>query len=71
MMGGQKRIKCMMLLKKMNNSRLQSDFTTWDDWVMTIKWERVEAEKAALMAQLAARFGHLSDKEMDTSCISS
>jgi len=65
MMGGQKRIKCMMLLKKMKNSRLQSVFATWDDWVMTIKWERMEAEKAALMAQLSARFGHLSAEEIE------
>ena len=65
MMGGQKRIKCMMLLKKMKNSRLQSVFATWDDWLMTIKWERMEAEKAALMAQLGARFAHLSAEEIE------
>merc|ERR1711871_1520343 len=65
MMGGQKRIKCMMLLKKMKNSRLQSAFATWDDMVMTLKWERMEAEKAALMTQLQARFGHLSAEEIE------
>merc|ERR1712216_33066 len=65
MMGGQKRIKCMMLLKKMKNSRLQSVFATWDDYVQTIKWERMEAEKAELMAQLNARFGHLSAEEIE------
>ena len=69
MMGGQKRIKCMMLLKKMKNSRLQSVFATWDDWLMTIKWERMEAEKGpgALMhmAQLGARFAHLSAEEIE------
>jgi len=65
MMGGQKRIKCMMLLKKMKNSRLQSAFASWDDMVMTLKWERMEAEKAALMAQLQARFGHLSAEEIE------
>merc|ERR1711988_1872383 len=65
MMGGQKRIKCMMLLKKMKNSRLQSAFATWDDMVMTLRWERMEAEKAALMAQLQARFGHLSAEEIE------
>jgi hypothetical protein len=65
MMGGQKRIKCMMLLKKMKNSRLQAVFATWDDMVQTIKWERMEAEKAALMAQLNARFGHLSAEEIE------
>ena len=66
MMGGQKRSKCMMLLKKMKNSRLQSTsvFATWDDWLMTIKWERMESEKAALMAQLGARFAHLSAEEI-------
>merc|ERR1711998_734458 len=65
MMGGQKRIKCMMLLKKMKNSRLQSAFATWDEMVQAIKWERMEAEKAALMAQLNARFGHLSKEEIE------
>ena len=64
MMGGQKRIKCMMLLKKMKNSRLQSVFATWDDWLMTIKWERMEAEKGALMAQLGAHFAHLPAEEI-------
>ena len=59
MMGGQKRIKCKMLLKKMKNSRPQSVFATWDDWLMTIKWERMEAEKDALMAQLGTHFAHL------------
>jgi len=65
MMGGQKRIKCMMLLKKMKNSRLQSAFAAWDDWFMNIRWERMEKEKAELMAQLQARFGHLSAEEIE------
>ena len=65
MMGGQKCIKCKMMLKKMKNLRLQSVFTTWDDWLMTIKWERMEAEKGALMAQLGARFAHLSAEEIE------
>merc|ERR1740130_495785 len=65
MMGGQKRIKCMMLLKKMKNSKMQGAFATWDDMVQTIKWERMEAEKAALMAQLQERFGHLSAEEIE------
>merc|ERR1711988_775270 len=65
MNSGQKRIKCMMLLKKMKNSRLQSVFATWDDYVQTIRWERMEAEKAELMAQLQARFGHLSAEEIE------
>jgi len=65
MMGGQKRIKCMMLLKKMKNSRLQTAFATWDDMVMTLRWERMEKEKAELMAQLQARFAHLSAEEIE------
>merc|ERR1711998_275680 len=65
MNSGQKRIKCMMLLKKMKNSRMQSAFATWDDMVMTLKWERMEAEKAALMAQLQAKFAHLSAEEIE------
>jgi len=65
MNSGQKRIKCMMLLKKMKNSRLQSVFATWDDYVQMIRWERMEAEKAELMAQLQARFGHLSAEEIE------
>jgi len=65
MMGGQKRIKCMMLLKKMKNSRLQSVFATWDDYVQNIKFERMEAEKAELMAQLQAKYGHLSAEEIE------
>jgi hypothetical protein len=65
MMGGQKRIKCMMLLKKMKNSRLQTAFATWDDMVMTLRFERMEAEKAELMAQLQARFAHLSAEEIE------
>jgi hypothetical protein len=65
MMGGQKRIKCMMLLKKMKNSRMQTAFATWDDMVMTLRWERMEAEKAELMAQLQAKFAHLSAEEIE------
>merc|ERR1719453_728822 len=64
-MGGQKRIKCMMLLKKMKNSRLQSAFATWDEMVQAIKWERMEAEKAALMAELQKRFAHMSAEEIE------
>jgi len=64
-MSGQKRIKCMMLLKKMKNSKMQGAFATWDDMIQTIKWERMEAEKAALMAELQARFGHLSAEEIE------
>jgi hypothetical protein len=65
MNSGQKRIKCMMLLKKMKNSRLQATFATWDDYVQNIRWERMEAEKAALLAELQARFGHLSADEIE------
>jgi hypothetical protein len=65
MMGGQKRIKCMMLLQKMKNSRLQAAFMTWDDMVMQLRFERMEKEKAELMAQLQARFGHLSKEEIE------
>merc|ERR1711871_943854 len=65
MMGGQKRIKCMMLLKKMRNARLQSVFATWDDYVQNIKFERMEAEKAELMAQLQERFSNLSAEEIE------
>jgi hypothetical protein len=65
MNSGQKRIKCMMLLKKMKNSRLQSAFAAWDDFIQTILWERMEAEKAELMKQLQARFGHLSAEEIE------
>merc|ERR1711998_654393 len=65
MMGGQKRIKCTMLLRKMKNSRLQCAFATWDDMVMTKRWETMEAEKAALMAELQARFSHLSAEEIE------
>eukprot|EP00658_Telonema_sp_P-2_P076317 TRINITY_DN6659_c0_g1_i1.p2 TRINITY_DN6659_c0_g1~~TRINITY_DN6659_c0_g1_i1.p2 ORF type:complete len:642 (+),score=238.32 TRINITY_DN6659_c0_g1_i1:192-2117(+) len=64
-MSGQRRIKCLMLLKKMRNSRLQSAFATWDDYIQQIRWERMEAEKAALMAELQARFGHLSAEEIE------
>merc|ERR1711935_1274272 len=64
-MSGQKRIKCMMLLKKMKNSKAQAAFASWDDMIQTIKWERMEAEKAALMAELQARFGHLSAEEIE------
>jgi len=32
-MSGQKRIKCMMLLKKMKNSKMQSAFASWDEMV--------------------------------------
>jgi hypothetical protein len=64
-MSGQKRIKCMMLLKKMKNSRLQAAFATWDEMVQMIRWERMEAEKAALLAELQARFGHLSAEEIE------
>jgi hypothetical protein len=64
-MSGQKRIKCMMLLKKMKNSKMQSAFASWDEMVQTIKWERMEAEKAALMAELQARFAHLSAEEIE------
>jgi len=55
----------MMLLKKMKNSRLQSAWGTWDDFVRNAKFERMEAEKAALMAQLQARFAHLSAEEIE------
>jgi hypothetical protein len=65
MMGGQKRIKCAMLLKKMKNSRLQSAWGTWDDYVSQSKWDRMEAERAELMAQLNARFSHLSAEEVE------
>merc|ERR1712216_157552 len=65
MNSGQKRIKCMMLLKKMKNSRLQSAFAAWDDFIQTILWERMEAEKAELMKQLQARFAHLSAEEIE------
>merc|ERR1719198_730127 len=33
--------------------------------VQTIKWERMEAEKAALMAELQKRFAHLSAEEIE------
>merc|ERR1711990_1223563 len=33
--------------------------------VQTIKWERMEAEKAALMAELQKRFSHLSAEEIE------
>merc|ERR1711959_356362 len=55
----------MMLLKKMKNSRLQSAWATWDEMVALIRWERMEAEKAALLAELQARFGHLSAEEIE------
>merc|ERR1711988_507137 len=64
-MGGQRRIKCMMLLKKMKNSRMQSAFATWDEMVQLVRWERMEAEKAALIAELQARFAHLSAEEIE------
>merc|ERR1712195_91895 len=64
-MSGQKRIKCMMLLKKMKNSKAQSAFATWCEMVQMIQWERMEAEKAALMAELMARFGHMSAEEIE------
>jgi len=64
-MSGQKRIKCTMLLKKMKNSKMQAAYATWDEMVQTIKWERMEAEKAALLAELQARFGHLSAEEIE------
>jgi len=64
-MSGQKRIKCMMLLKKMKNSKAQAAFASWDEMVQNIKWERMEAEKAALMAELQARFGHMSAEEIE------
>merc|ERR1711957_344277 len=56
-MSGQKRIKCMMLLKKMKNSKAQAAFASWCEMVQMIQWERMEAEKAALMACLQARSG--------------
>eukprot|EP00656_Telonema_subtile_P049660 TRINITY_DN621_c0_g1_i1.p1 TRINITY_DN621_c0_g1~~TRINITY_DN621_c0_g1_i1.p1 ORF type:complete len:638 (-),score=247.81 TRINITY_DN621_c0_g1_i1:189-2102(-) len=62
---GQRRIKCMMLLKKMKNSRMQTAFATWDDMVKAIMWERIEAEKAALIAELQGRFAHLSAEEIE------
>merc|ERR1712166_266049 len=64
-MSGQKRIKCMMLLKKMKNSRAQAAFASWCEMVQMIRWERMEAEKAALMAELQARFGHMSAEEIE------
>merc|ERR1711865_1137796 len=64
-MSGQKRIKCMMLLKKMKNSKAQAAFASWDEMVQNIKWERMEAEKATLMAELQARFGHMSAEEIE------
>merc|ERR1712195_356107 len=57
--------KCIMLLKKMKNSRMQAAFATWDEMVQMIRWERMEAEKAALMAELQARFGHMSAEEIE------
>merc|ERR1712086_991638 len=64
-MSGQKRIKCMMLLKKMKNSKAQAAFASWCEMVQMIQWERMEAEKAALMAELQARFGHMSAEETE------
>merc|ERR1711957_11814 len=64
-MSGQKRIKCMMLLKKMKNSKMQAAFASWCEMVQMIQWERMEAEKAALMAELQARFGHMSAEEIE------
>merc|ERR1711865_1330560 len=64
-MSGQKRIKCMMLLKKMKNSKAQAAFASWCEMVQMIQWERMEAEKAALMAELQARFGHMSAEEIE------
>merc|ERR1712086_911629 len=60
-----KRIKCMMLLKKMKNSKAQAAFASWCEMVQMIQWERMEAEKAALMAELQARFGHMSAEEIE------
>jgi len=54
-----------MLLKKMKNSRLQAAFASWDEMVQTIKWERMEAEKAALIAELQKRFGDMSAEEIE------
>jgi len=49
----------------MKNSRMQTAFATWDDMVMTLRWERMEAEKSELMAQLQAKFAHLSAEEIE------
>merc|ERR1719424_469562 len=44
---------------------MQSAYATWDEMVQMIQWERMEAEKAALMAELQARFGHMSAEEIE------
>merc|ERR1719453_926674 len=65
MNSGQKRIKCMMLLKKMKNSRLQAIWATWDEIVQQKKYDAMMAERDELMRQLNERFGHLSAEEIE------
>merc|ERR1712195_157346 len=42
----------------------QADFASWCEMVQMIQWERMEAEKAALMAELQARC-HMSAEEIE------
>lgn len=65
LLGGQRRTKMQLMLLKMKNSRLASAYSTWYDWLMALKWERMEAERSAHFAALQARFAHLSAEEIE------
>merc|ERR1712153_108373 len=45
--------------------KARAAFASWCEMVQMIQWERMEAEKAALMAELQARFGHMSAEEIE------
>jgi hypothetical protein len=65
LLGGSRRTKMELMLRKMKNSRLATGFSTWVEMVMAAKQAREEAERAALLAEYQARFAHLSAAQIE------
>jgi len=64
-LGGQRRTKMELMLRKMKNSRLTCAFSTWSDWLAAIKWAAYDAERQCLLEEYQKRFAHLSAEEIE------
>lgn len=65
LLGGQRRTKMELMLRKMKNSRQASAFVTWYDALMARKYAEMDAERQKLLADYEKRFGHLSKDEIE------
>jgi len=65
LLGGQRRIKMQLMLKKMKNSRQAAAFSTWFEALMARKFADAEAERQRALAEFNARFAHMSAEEIE------